>query len=317
LGKANRYFDEVHCLDTNSGRILWKKAHAGQSPAEIGFEWPASSTPTISGGRCYVQGSRALYCLAMEDGKLLWKQETQCTNASPLVVGDKVINHVVQLTAFDSKSGEQLWQNAELTHRNTSPVVWKHDNKDYLLVYHDGSLVCVRSEDGGVVWRTRMRAGHGDQSPVLAGEGLVVARAGNSLQAYRLSKGKPEQLWYARDGNRGASPVVTGGRVFTQHRSTICRDLKTGKEIWREVKQKTETCSPIVADGKVITWVYQRREQKRAKWYLVQFDASADNYQEQGSLKLDPAVYSSPVIADGRLYLRLEAGVACYDLRKE
>jgi outer membrane protein assembly factor BamB len=316
LGEANRYFDEVHCLDANSGKVLWKQAHAGQSPAEMHFEWPASSTPTISGGRCYVQGSRALYCLALEDGKLLWKQETEVTNASPLVVGDKVINYVDQLTAFDAKSGERLWRNADLTHRNCSPLLWKHESGDFLLVYHDEHLVCVRPEDGGVVWKTRMRTG-GDQSPLLAGEDLVVARAGNSMQAYRLSKGKAEQLWYARDGNRGASPVVTGGRVFTQFRHTTCRDLKTGKEIWSAVKQKTETCSPIAADGKVITWTYHKRGRGRAKWYIVQFDASADDYREQGALKLDPAAYSSPVLADGRLYLRLETGVACYDLRKK
>jgi outer membrane protein assembly factor BamB len=307
---ADEYFDVVYCLDTDNGDILWEKKHPGEVPTKMSFQWTASSTPTLSGDRCYVQGSKALYCFTMGDGKLIWKQDSGCSMASPLVLGEKVIASNPQLAAYNAADGKELWRNPEVVHQNSSPNLWRKDGKDFLLCYSKDKLVCVRPDDGKAKWQTWLGAKSGDQSPILVGD-IALIRAYTNMSAVDLSGAKPTQLWRNRDGNRGASPVIYKDRIFTQYSKIVCRDLKNGEEKWSAGRHKTESCSPIVADGKVITWVYEDN-----KWFIVQFDATADSYQEQGRLKLDAGAYSSPAIAGGKLYLRLDDGVACYDLRK-
>jgi hypothetical protein len=49
----------------------------------------------------------------------------------------------------------------------------------------------------------------------------------------------------------------------------------------------------------------------------VYFRANPEKYELLGKAKLTQAICSAPAIVDGKMYLRLDNAVACYDLTPE
>lgn len=318
LRRESDYFDKVYCLDAKSGKVLWQKEFPGSHSADMYWYWHASSTPTIAGEKCYVQGSKNLYCLSLNDGKLLWQQEIPCSHSSPLLVDDRVVTHTHELTAFHADSGKELWRIAEIKNDTSSPILWKHGGNSFVICFSKRqNLHCVDPVSGKILWTSSSWSKKLLQSPILVGSEHVLLQGGNKLAYFRLSPDKAELLWQGGKGNRGGSPVVYRDILFFFSISGLhCLDLKTGKEKWIKKCPKTESTSPVVADGKVYTYTIEKKR-KKSRWCFIQFAASGDSYQEQGRMKIDPAAFSSPAIVDGRLYLRLEDGIACYDLRKK
>jgi outer membrane protein assembly factor BamB len=135
------------------------------------------------------------------------------------------------------------------------------------------------------------------------------------MNCHKLTPREPQQLWSVKKGDRGSSPVVYNGMVYVVGRSISCVDMKTGAVKWDERRYKIEATSPIAVDGKIIAWVNSKKDRK---CHLIQFKADADAFELQGDMLPSSvvAVFSSPTVANGRLYVRYIDGVACYDLRK-
>jgi hypothetical protein len=131
------------------------------------------------------------------------------------------------------------------------------------------------------------------------------------IVAYSLTATGAEQLWTQPFHDRGASPVVHDGHVYAiggrKTPRAVCVELATGKIAWEETVAQTEISSPIIADGKI--------------WYpfgssLHCWRPTPERYDLLGTAKIPIVTATSPAIADGRIYLRLNDGVGCYDLRR-
>jgi outer membrane protein assembly factor BamB len=313
LKEAKKFTDAIYCLDADTGKTLWTKKFPGKAPSMIQINWTGSSTPAVSGDHCFVQGSSALYCFSVDDGDLVWKQETGLSNVSPVVYGDTVFSMAPGLAAYDAKTGSKRWSLPEIEHRNSSPVLWDDDGTIRIICYTGWDIACVNAAEGKVLWKTHFSKGRNDPSPVVVGD-IAVARGYSGLVCFKLTPEEPQKLWeIRRGGNRGSSPAVYDGLVYALGRSVFCVDLETGERKWSAGKHHTESTSPIVADGKVIAWIASKKDRK---WHLIQFPAGADGFELHGDMTMLPAFYSSPSIANGKLYVRLIDGVVCYDLRK-
>lgn len=88
----------------------------------------------------------------------------------------------------------------------------------------------------------------------------------------------------------------------------LCVKLDTGKIAWREKAGTAEISSPILADGKVFAF---------GGGGIVVLNAAPDGYKVFGKMRMPVVQCTSPAIVDGRLFVRVKNGVACYDLRKE
>jgi hypothetical protein len=69
----------------------------------------------------------------------------------------------------------------------------------------------------------------------------------------------------------------------------------------------SSSCSPVLADGKIIT-------QNRSAIQVIR--ATPEKFELLGKATLPLSKWASPAIADGRLYLRQQKNVACYDLTR-
>ena len=322
--QGSTYTDTVVCLDAATGKELWKKDFPGNpiTPYTNGFN--ASSTPTVVGERCYVQGSAGLYGLATKDGAVLWQVKTGLSNSSPLVADGAVyVCSLEGLQAYRAEDGQPLWTQPALTNHSSSPVGWTSGGKSYILCdihrkyAKNSELACVEPGQGTVLWRVLSSGGESFSTPAVSGD-LVANFGKGRLTVYRITPQKAEKAWESKltFDERGGSAVIYQDHVYTVgggygNSGAHCHDLKTGELKWQQKYEHTEGASPIVADGKVFAFLHERPQK------CVMFRATPEKYEELGRIPGAPDLFnglSSPAVAGGRLYLRLKGAVACYDL---
>src|SRR5262249_9369526 len=116
-----------------------------------------------------------------------------------------------------------------------------------------------------------------------------------------------ELLWSKRLGSdRGSSPVVYQDHVYVQgDYGARCLSLKDGTEQWRTLELKGEVASPVLADGKFMG---------NGNGFTVLYRATPGKFEKLGKFVSNALHPTSPAIAAGKLYLRLENGIACFDL---
>ncbi|MFP6855541.1 MAG: hypothetical protein VB980_07135, partial [Opitutales bacterium] len=97
----------------------------------------------------------------------------------------------------------------------------------------------------------------------------------------------------------------------------VCQDFKTGSIKWNDKKSLGKGAISY-ADGRFYC-------QDEGDGSIVLIEASTTGWKEQGRFKLDPQtkqrskrgkIWTHPVIANGRLYLRDQELLFCFDIKK-
>jgi outer membrane protein assembly factor BamB len=83
----------------------------------------------------------------------------------------------------------------------------------------------------------------------------------------------------------------------------ICYETKTGKEAWRHDLKAKVSSSLVLIDGKV----YVPTE----KGDIYVFEATPTGYKALAKNSVGELVYSTPAVADGRLYIRGGKNLFC------
>ena len=105
-------------------------------------------------------------------------------------------------------------------------------------------------------------------------------------------------------GEKAATPVVVGGRIFTANELgvAVCVDAATGRLWWKQRLGGRFLASPVVSGGRV----YFTDEAGRT----TVVDA-AESFRRVSRNDLKEKVFATPAPGDGRLYLRTEAALYC------
>jgi alcohol dehydrogenase (cytochrome c) len=191
------------------------------------------------------------------------------------------------------------------------------------------ALIGVAASDGKFLWRyDRPANGMGiNCTTPLYHDGLVFATSayGAGGGAAKLSKDgaggiKAEEVWFSRDmENHHGGVVVVDGALYGANGGNgggylACLDFKTGETLWNERdsdKRRVRKGSMTLADGRI----YYRTEEGA----VVLIEPSRKEYLERGRFEQpdrtrSPA-WTHPVIANGKLYIRDQDTLYCYDIR--
>ena len=318
-----RSSDVILCLDALTGKTLWKKEFPGVWLKHMDLYHGSSSTVTIARGRCYAVGTAGVYCLDARTGAEIWKHAGPPASSSFLVVEKMAVAQLEELKAFDADTGRELWTQPKVKSHSNSPVLWHSGEKVRLICNTPyNGIMCVDPADGHVLWT---RIGGGEHStPAIEGDMMVVLAEvfGRSMVGYKLSEEKAEKVWsIAALHDQSASPVIHKGHVYAYANKTIpwgkvnrlvCAELATGKIVADEARGEAYWASPVIADGKLF---FLEDKTYNAAIHLTCFDAAPEHFVQLGQAKVDCSLCVSPAIADGRLYLRMQEQVACFDLR--
>ena len=310
--KVYGIFDTVICLDAATGKELWRKEFPG-APVHLTLDVGASSTPTISDGKCYVAGSGGFYCLNVAEGSVVWQAKTQFSHSSPLVMNGVVYCLVPEAAAYDAETGRLLWRQPGVKSSDSSFTSRTSGGADYLIIAVDGGVFCLDPATGKPLWRA---PGGGSQIPVIAGTDTLVMVSGDT-RAFKLTPAKAEMLWEAKNTGdaRGASPLVYQDHVYLAGAchsgdAVRCIDLKTGAPKWNPHSFCAESSSPVMADGKIIALI----EEDEGSLFPVMYRAVPERFEELGRFNPHAGPGASPAIVNGKMYLRLQDCVGCWDL---
>lgn len=346
LGAIEGEEESLIALDARDGRRLWATAFGRMHGGHPG----PRSTPTWAEGRLYVISSDGkLLCARAEDGERVWLRDLvkelggQCGSwayaESPLVDGDRVIctpgGPVATIAALDRATGATVWTCGVRRVRETEPGARRprraYSTAGYASIvaaeiggvrqyvqFLDGGVVGVRAADGRLLWTWDEPASPvaNCTTPIVEGDIVFAASAYNTGggAARIIRRGEEfevQPLWFLKDfqNHHGGVVLVDGYLYGTGASQLFCVELKSGRVAWT---------APSVGKGSISaagSRLYVRSENGPVA--LVEADPGA--YCERGRFeqpdRSNLKAWPHPVIADGRLYLRDQELVLCYDLR--
>jgi outer membrane protein assembly factor BamB len=349
FGMSNRGDDEVvWALSEKEGKELWvtRLGPAFKQQAPQGKEGPAC-TPTVDGEQLYVEGLGGdVACLQAKDGKIIWQRSLTrdfggrvpmwSYRESPLVDGDKVIftpgGQDAMLAALDKLTGKTIWKSQVPGGSGAayaSAIAINFDGQRQYVQFTAKALVGVAASDGKFLWRydrPANRMGINCSTPIYH-DGMVFAAsaygAGGGL--VKLSKDadggvKAEEVYSTRKmQNHHGGMILLDGCLYGANGGNeggflVCLDFKTGNVLWDErddSERRAPKGSVALADGRL----YYRTE----KGTMLLIEPNSKEYLERGRFEQpdrskQPA-WTYPIIANGKLYLRDQDVLLCYDVK--
>ncbi len=346
-GAANKNGERgvfVTALDLADGKEIWSTAiTTGRDPAPNG-------TPTVDGQLLFAVGNNGdVACLETDTGKLVWKKNFnsdfggKCMSGwgyseSALVDGDHLLcvpgAASAGIAALNKKTGELVWKSEipDLGRKGAdgagyTGVVVSHGAgvKQYVTLMGRG-LVSVRASDGKFLWGyNRIANATADiPTPLVKGD-YVFGSSGygdGGSALLKLSKDgdsvKAEEIYYLTASqlqNHHGGMILLGDHIYLGHGHNngfpTCVEFLTGKVVWgKERGPGTGSAAIVYADGQL----YFRYQDAT----MALIEATTKGYNLKGSFHLASKIGESwphPVIVDGKLYIRDQDVLLCYDVK--
>jgi len=323
--------DLVFALDPASGSLLWEGSY--EAPARNSHGAGARATPFIDDSRVYTYGrSGDLVCWNLEDGSVIWHVSVKEAggaepewglSSSPLLLGDRVFvqgGGQARTIALNKTSGEVLWKSGTGPAGYAAFATMEVEGETRLIVFHAKGLAGLDPSTGEILWDLPWETPWdvNATTPVVAGDRVFITSGyGRGAQLVRVSSRGAEPLWTTTVlSSHHSDPFIVDERIYgysgdsTQNRGAFkCLDLATGKEQWSSNEIGWGTCTWI--DGHLLCIDI------RGNLYLVRPDPSrlvkvAEFRRALGAIS--GPVWTVPVVANGRLYLRFKERLLSYDL---
>jgi outer membrane protein assembly factor BamB len=321
-------------LDAATGKELWTAKLGGILDNNWG-DGPRG-TPCVDGDRVYVlSGPGNLVCVNIADGKILWQVTMKSLGGgipkwgyteSVLVDGPRVLctpgGSKGTVAALDKLTGKVLWRSKGFTDEaHYSSVVPATINGVAQYVQRSAtSVVGLAVEDGKLLWETSFPGRTAViPTPIVRGnEVYVTAGYGSGSKMVRIEPGnKVTEVYENKVMKNHHGGVVLIGDYLYGHAETawICQDFKTGEEVWSHKELRKGAIG--AADG----MLYCLEENTGT---VVLVEASPKGWKESGRFKLTPQtkirsssgkIWTHPVISHGRLYLRDQDLIYCFDVK--
>jgi len=322
------------CLDAKSGKERWATRLGTAYTNEFG-DGPRG-TPTVTGGRVFGIGANGeVVCAGADNGREHWRTNLIDLGGkvpgwgyseSPLVDGSCAVctpgGEHGAVVALDTKTGRLLWQSKQFTDeaQYTSLMLLEKSGVRQYISGNREHVVGLAATDGRLLWQQDFRSSVVvSQSPIVSGDQIyMVAAGGTGCKAVRLTELDAVEVVYANKvmKNLPGGVVLFAGHIYGYSESIgwVCQNWLTGNEVWSS-KALEKGCLTI-ADG----MIYCVTEDHGA---VALAEASPSGWKEHSRFVLAPQserravkgqVWTPPVIAHGRLYLRDQEKVWCFDI---
>jgi outer membrane protein assembly factor BamB len=327
----------VIAINVKTGKEKWS-AEAGPLLTNGWGDGPRS-TPTVSGDKVYaLSGKGHLVAFNAADGKQIWKVTMEELGGkvpgwgyteSVLVDGDLVIctpgGAQGALAAFDKNTGKKVWQNPEWSDpaQYSSVIAADHNGARQLIQLTAQNVGAVNAKDGAILWKVPFPGKTAVIPTPIFHKGHVFVAAGYGVGAKLIKVGegnKAEDLNPEMNTamiNHHGGVVLVGEHLYgySDKGGWTCLDFKTGEVKWQE-NAKFKKGAIHYADGKL----YLIEENSGT---VALIDASPEGYKEHGRFTLSPQttqrnpkgkVWTHPVVCKGKLYLRDQELLYCFDV---
>ncbi len=296
-----------------------------------------------------------LACLQVSDGKVLWQRSltrdlggrvpTWSYRESPLVDGDKVIctpgGPDAALAALDKLTGKTIWKSQVPGSAGggggrgsgaayASAIAIDFEGQRQYVQLTARTLMGVAAADGKVLWRydkPANRTAINCSTPIYHDGRVFAASAygagGGLVKLTKVAGGgiKADEVYFTKKmQNHHGGMIVLDGFLYGANGGNeggflLCLDFQTGKVLWDERDKPGRTGvkkgSVALADGRI----YYRQEDGT----MLLFEPSPKQYLERGRFRQpersEAPAWTHPVIANGKLYVRDQDVLFCYDVK--
>ncbi len=318
-------------LNAADGKLVWKLPVGGAVVDAQGGPGPRSTPATDGAVVVAMAPTGELVCVRAADGRLIWQKHMMKdfgANApgfhfveSPLIDGNLVlVSPGGTVVALNKMNGGPVWKSKKLkgsTDYSSLSIAETGKVKQYL-VMTDKSVAGVLATNGALLWEGDFPGDRAVVPTPIYGNGIVFVAAGYGVgcKAFKVALAGDQ----IRSMEAYASPqfqVHHGGMVLVGEHiyglpdqgTARCIELATGKVVWAE--RSVGKGAVAYADGHIIG----RSEQGA----VAMFEASPAGYKEKGRFtpaeKNGSKSWAHPVVSGGRLYLREQDALLCYNLR--
>jgi outer membrane protein assembly factor BamB len=334
--------ERVICLNAADGKQLWEHSYPADSAGkDAKYAIGPRATPTIQGNSVYVVGGAGkLICLEMPTSgttpTVRWQHDLLTefdakmpqwgVACSPLVEGDLVIvqpgGKNGSVAAFDKNSGDVRWRAGNTPSGYSSPIVAAIGGNRSIFALTSEALLAIDME-GKVT----------DSFPWLTQFGGNVATPLNVDDYIFISSGYGQGCALLRavrkdDGVKFVQVYVRHQRGLQNHHCTSvykdrylfgfdgdagrlkCVEFNTGNE------KKDWEATGVGKGSLILAGKYLIIQTERGELCLV--EATPEEFRLEAKI---PRVlngnnnWASPTLVDGKLYLRDEEKIVCYDVR--
>jgi outer membrane protein assembly factor BamB len=326
------------CAETEKGQELWRKTvGVGNKQYMSGEGNSASPSPSTDGEQIWVfMGNGDLVCYDFA-GEETWRTNIEerygkfdiqfGMTSTPVLDGDRLYLQLLhtgskKLVALDKKTGDEIWVHerqsdayAENEHAYTSPMIYRDNERAFLVVHGADFVTGHRLTDGSEIWRCGGINPQGSDyneylrfvaSPAMEPGLIVVPTAKNGpVLAIRpdaegnVTENDKYRAWTFPNSTPDVpSPVIHDGLVYLCNEKGVllCLDAETGEQLYKErLHSDVYRASPVIAAG---------------KFYVVSRDGTVSvvevgpKFKKLAENKMGEPVSASPVLADGTIYLR-------------
>jgi len=331
------------CLKVADGSIDWT--------TPIGGGGGPNSTPTIDGEFVYGVSLAGDLACCKTDGTLVWAKNYEKDlggkmmsgwgfSESVLIDGDHVIctpgGDQALLAALDKKTGDVIWKTAA----SQSSLGRKGDNgagyasvvisnaggvKQYVTLVGRG-VIGVDAKTGTLLWSYNGVANGTANipTPLVAGDFVFCSSGydtGSALLKLNRSRAgfDAQEIYFlaaSKMQNHHGGMIEKDGFVYcgTGHNNgfPLCIDSRDGKEAWRAGRGAGSGSAAIAYAEGHLYFRYQDGT-------MALIEANPKEYKLKGQFKIashNGESWPHPVIAGGKLYLRDQDELLCYDIKK-
>ena len=311
------------------GKLKWKQevddAYTRSHPG-------SRSTPTIDGDCLYLlSGNGVITCRDSKTGEEKWRKTTRDFGggsggwgyAESILILDKLAivkpGRAKCIVALDKLTGETVWTSSGFTAgpEYSSCLPFTFQGKLCIATGTRSGIVCVDPSDGSLLWSNPWSRNNTANCPDPAyADGHVFWAngygKGGICMKLKLEGGKvaADQAWTTKDMvcHHGGYIIHEGHIYGNNGGGWACLDLKTGERKWNE--RGVGKGSLCWADG--MLYLFGESEGKAGL-----ATCSPDGFQMKGafSVKGSGPSWAHPVVIGGRLYLRYDTHLYCFDVK--
>jgi outer membrane protein assembly factor BamB len=324
--------ESVVCYDATTGRERWLYAYTARFSEKLGGIGPRA-TPTIAESDVFSLGATGtLVCLEADSGQLKWsvnilkdnKNISWGMSGSPLVYDQiVVVNPGAQvpsaagkaLVAYDRNTGKPVWSSASTHAGYSSPMLATLAGKRQILLFDGEGVGGYDATSGQELWRfpwqtyTEINVAQpivldDDQVFISSGYGTGCALLKVSHHDGRWSV---EAVWRKKTmQSKFANPVAYRGYIYGLNDGTLgCIDQRTGERKWRGERYGH---GQLLLAGDLLVILSEWGE-------IVLVEASPEGPREVAKFQaIEGKTWNYPALANGKIYVRNDMEMACYDL---
>ena len=326
----------LYAIDLSTGRVKWHKVFPSRSYPIHARSSFASSTPCVTETAIYFSWANpaGLALVALRhDGSQLWQKDLgpyvsqHGFGCSPVLFGRTLVlvnsQDALELPAgvapgqsrvmaFDSQTGQLLWQTPRTTTRvcyGTPTLFTDPIAGPALLLSNTGDgLSALSLETGEPLWNHKVFNKRCVSSPLVVGN-LAIGTdgsggGGNALIAVDINGQHQVQFKIGRSAPYVPTPVTLGDLMFLWGDTGIvsCIKLPAADVVWSKRIGGNVSSSPIIAADKLIGI---------AEDGTVTILAATTEFRELGSIKLNETCRATPALSEHFILLRTQSRLLC------